>query len=192
VPCKEATPSKGWDISDALNSGFTVEAIRTAARTATRLAEIELAQLSRKTKLNYEQCLNRIDEILLIEDTARQLWELNLLAKQAELSTAQLRKIHQTRLECAHVFSPIDIVDFLAKAPAKRERIIAGKIPRGSTIALIADGGTGKSRLSYDLAFAIASGQLWNGFRTTQGKILIIQTDEPDVDFSESLDLKAG
>ena len=187
VPCKETPPPKGWDISDALNAGFTVEAIRTAARTATRLAELELAQLSRKTKLNYEQCLNRIDEILLIEDTARQLWELNLLAKQAELSTAQLRKIHQTRLECAHVFSPIDVVDFLAKAPEKREWIIAGKIPRGSTIALIADGGTGKSRLSYDLAYAIASGQPWNGFRTTQGKVLIIQTDEPDVDFSDSL-----
>jgi hypothetical protein len=28
---------------------------------------------------------------------------------------------------------------------------------------------------------AIASGQSWNGFRTTQGKVLIIQTDEPDV-----------
>jgi hypothetical protein len=78
-------------------------------------------------------------------------------------------------------------VDFLAKAPEKREWIIAGKIPRGSTIALIADGGIGKSRLSYDLAYAIASGQPWNGFRTTQGKVLIIQTDEPDVDFSDSL-----
>jgi AAA domain len=33
----------------------------------------------------------------------------------------------------------------------------------------------------------VASGQFWNGFRTTQGKVLIIQTDEPDVDFSDSL-----
>jgi hypothetical protein len=187
VPCSEKSLPKGWDISDALNAGLTVEAIRTAARTASQPIDIELAQPSRKSRLNYEQCLNRIDQILLIEDTARQLWELNLLAKQAELSTAQLRKIHQTRLECAHVFSPIDVVDFLAKAPEKREWIIAGKIPRGSTIALIADGGTGKSRLSYDLAYAIASGQPWNGFRTTQGKVLIIQTDEPDVDFSDSL-----
>ncbi len=120
MPCKEAATPKGWDISDALNAGFTVKAIRTAARTAIRLAELELAQLSRKSKLNYEQCLSRIDETLLIEDTARQLWELNLLAKQAELSTAQLRKIHQTRLECAHVFSPIDVVDFLAKAGLAR------------------------------------------------------------------------
>jgi hypothetical protein len=187
VPCRETTPPKGWDISDTLNAGFTVEAIRTAARIASQPVDVELSQLARKSKLNYEQCLNRIDEILLLEDTARQLWELNLLARQAELSTAQLRKIHQTRLECAHIFSPIDVVDFLAKTPEKREWIIAGKIPRGSTIALIADGGTGKSRLSYDLAYAIASGQPWNGFRTTQGKVLIIQTDEPDVDFSDSL-----
>ncbi|MBW4553863.1 MAG: AAA family ATPase [Aphanocapsa sp. GSE-SYN-MK-11-07L] len=187
VPCSQASPPKGWDISDALNAGLTVEAIRTAARIATRAPGFELTQPTSRTRLNYEQCLNGIDEILLIEDTARQLWELNLLAKQAELSTAQLRKIHQTRLECARVFSPIDVVDFLAKAPEKREWIIAGKIPRGSTIALIADGGTGKSRLSYDLAYAIASGQPWNGFRTTQGKVLIIQTDEPDVDFSDSL-----
>jgi hypothetical protein len=188
VPCKEPTPSKGWDISDALMTGFTVQGIQAAAQSATRSEKFrDLAQLSRKLKLNYEQCLERIDEILQIEDTARQLWEMNLLAKQAELSVAQLRKIHQTRLECAHIFSPIDVVDFLAKAPEKREWIIAGKVPRGSTIALIADGGTGKSRLSYDLAFAVASGQPWNGYRTTQGKVLIIQTDEPDVDFSDSL-----
>lgn len=90
-------------------------------------------------------------------------------------------------MECARPFALIDVVDFLARAPENREWIIAGKIPKASTIALIADGGTGKSRLSYDLAFSVASGQPWNGFRTTQGKVLIIQTDEPDVDFSDSL-----
>jgi hypothetical protein len=55
---------------------------------------------------------------------------------------------NKRRLECAHVFSLIDVVDFLAKAPENREWIITGKIPRGSTIALIADGGTGKAPAS--------------------------------------------
>lgn len=182
VPCQVSTAPKGWDISDTLNAGCSVEQIQEVAKRAT-----QPTSKTNDTRLNYEQCLERIDEILQIEDTARQLWELNRLAKRAELSTAQLRKIHQTRLECARPFAPIDVVDFLARAPENREWIIAGKIPKASTIALIADGGTGKSRLSYDLAYAVASGQPWNGFRTTQGKVLIIQTDEPDVDFSDSL-----
>ena len=182
VPFNQTPIPKGWDISDALNAGCSIGQIQAAAKRATRPRE-----KTHDTRLNYEQCLEQIDEILQMEDTARQLWELNRLAKRAELSTAQLRKIHQTRLECARPFAPIDVVDFLARAPESREWIIAGKIPKASTIALIADGGTGKSRLSYDLAYAVASGQTWNGFRTTQGKVLIIQTDEPDVDFSDSL-----
>ncbi|WP_041660550.1 AAA family ATPase [Acaryochloris marina] len=182
VPFNQTPIPKGWDISDALNADCSLSQIKAAARQATRPNH-----KTHDTRLNYEQCLEKIDEILQIEDTARQLWELNRLAKRAELSTAQLRKIHQTRLECARPFAPMDVVDFLARAPESREWIIAGKIPKASTIALIADGGTGKSRLSYDLAYAVASGQSWNGFRTTQGKVLIIQTDEPDVDFSDSL-----
>ena len=182
VPFNRTPIPKGWDISDALNAGCSLSQIKAAARQATRPNS-----KTNDLRLNYEQCLEKIDEILQIEDTARQLWELNRLAKRAELSTAQLRKIHQTRLECARPFAPMDVVDFLARAPKSREWIIAGKIPKASTIALIADGGTGKSRLSYDLAFAVASGQSWNGFRTAQGKVLIIQTDEPDVDFSDSL-----
>ena len=185
VPCKEATIPKGWDISDALNAGCTLAEIQAAAKQALQLPPE--ASSNKKLRLNYEQCMEELERILQLEDTARQLWELNQLAKRADLSAAQLRKIHQTRLECARPFAPVDVVDFLNRTPEKREWIIAGKIPRGSTISLIADGGTGKSRLSYDLAYAVASGQTWNGFRTTQGKVLIVQTDEPDVDFSDSL-----
>jgi hypothetical protein len=184
VPCREQPPPPGWDISDALNSGLTVADIAKAARLAVPFSPVGSP---RKSKLNYEQCLQQLETILGLEDAARQLWEINLLARQADLSPGQLRKIHQTRLEGARRFSPLDVVDFLAKAPEKREWIIAGKVPLGSTIALIADGGTGKSRLSYDLAYAVATGQPWNGFRTTQGKVLIIQTDEPDVDFADAL-----
>lgn len=182
VPFIGTAPPQGWDISDALNAGCSVEQIRAAAQKAKN--PVNTAHSGR---LSYEQCLEEIEKILQLEDTARQLWELNRLAKRTDLSAAQLRKLYQTRLDCARPFAPMDVVDFLACAPENREWIIAGKIPKASTIALIADGGTGKSRLSYDLAFAVASGQTWNGYRTTQGKVLIIQTDEPDVDFSDSL-----
>lgn len=185
VPCPSPQPPRGWDMSDALNAGVTIQAIQTAARQAKGPASANLGH--QQTKLSYEQCLDHLDEILQVEDTARQLWELNRLARQVDLSVSQLRKMHQICREASRPFSPMDVVDFLAQAPETRQWIIAGKIPRGSTIALIADGGTGKSRFSYDLAYAVASGKDWNGFHTTQGKVLIIQTDEPDVDFSASL-----
>ena len=77
---RELAPPKGWDISDALNTGCSVSNIQAAAKKATRPTG-----KTNDTRLNYEQCLERIDEILQIEDTARQLWELNKLAKRTSV-----------------------------------------------------------------------------------------------------------
>jgi hypothetical protein len=44
-----------------------------------------------------------------------------------------------------------------------------------------ADSGVGKSLLFYDLCLSIIKGIMWNGFEVKQGKVLIIQTDEPSI-----------
>jgi len=54
-------------------------------------------------------------------------------------------------------------------------------------VLLYADGGVGKSLLAYDLTKAVALGIPWNHFPTLQSRVLIIQTDEPEIDTCERL-----
>ncbi|MEM9216991.1 MAG: AAA family ATPase [Cyanobacteria bacterium P01_F01_bin.150] len=77
---------------------------------------------------------------------------------------------------------PIDIHDFIGSVSPNREWIVEGLICKGSTLVLYAHAGTGKTLLSYDLCKHIALGQDWNGQTVQQGKVLLIQTDEPQVD----------
>jgi hypothetical protein len=60
------------------------------------------------------------------------------------------------------------------------EYLIPGMLPKGDTVLLIADPKVGKSLLAYDAAFTIATGESdFLGEKTQQGKVLIVQTDEP-------------
>lgn len=77
---------------------------------------------------------------------------------------------------------PIDIHDFIGSESPDREWIVDGLICQGTTLVLYAQAGTGKTLLAYDLCKHIALGQDWNGRSVQQGKVLLIQTDEPQVD----------
>ncbi|MBD0343524.1 MAG: AAA family ATPase [Coleofasciculus sp. Co-bin14] len=60
------------------------------------------------------------------------------------------------------------------------EYLIPGMLPKGDTVLLVADAKVGKSLLAYDAAFAIATGESdFLGEKTQQGKVLIVQADEP-------------
>jgi hypothetical protein len=86
-------------------------------------------------------------------------------------------------------FQPIELHDFLKREELERSWLIAGYIPAGTVIGLIAGGGSGKTLLTYDLIKAIATGQSWNGFRASQTKVLIVQTDEQFLDTKERLEI---
>ena len=138
----------------------------------------------------FEGIMERVRRILEIEDEALQKWELGLLAKSVKAFTAsQLLAIYQVKEQSAKQFCPIDVHDFLAQGATEREWVIAAHISKSTTLVLFADGGVGKTLLAYDLAKAIATGKPWNGFPTRQGKVLIVQTDEPEIDTRERLDI---
>ena len=62
--------------------------------------------------------------------------------------------------------------------PQLRTPVIEGLLREGETMNVIAPPKTGKSWLVTDLALAVASGSPWLGrFRTTQGKVLIIDNE---------------
>lgn len=79
-------------------------------------------------------------------------------------------------------FAPIDVREFITKNPEGREWIIPGLISRGTTIVFYASPGAGKTLLTYELCKAIATECPWNDLPVMQGKVLLVQTDEPEGD----------
>ena len=52
---------------------------------------------------------------------------------------------------------------------------------------LYAKAGMGKTLLVNSIIKAVAGGQDWNGYPTKHGKVLYIQTDEPEVNTAHNL-----
>ncbi len=72
----------------------------------------------------------------------------------------------------------------------KSEPLIDRLLPKGRTVLLAADGGTGKSTLGYEIAEAISNGgKLFGQLQAQQGRVLIYQCDEPPVDADTKADV---
>ncbi|HAJ58275.1 MAG TPA: hypothetical protein DCP31_02545 [Cyanobacteria bacterium UBA8543] len=140
-------------------------------------------------KYNYESIMTQVERILNIDDIGHQMWELELLSKETKITSKKLLEIHAAKINGSKKFEPVDIQDFLELNPNDREWIVASYISKATTLVLYADGGVGKTLLAYDLVKAVAIGKPWNGYRTQQGKILVIQTDEPEIDTAERLNI---
>lgn len=56
-----------------------------------------------------------------------------------------------------------------------------------TTALLYAEAGTGKTLLVNSIIKAVAGGEDWNGYPTKHGKVLYIQTDEPEVNTAHNL-----
>lgn len=151
---------------------------------------IQLSEFTSASPSSFEETMERVRQIQEIEDEARQAWEMGLLAKSIRaFSAAQLLNIYKIKEQNSKPFNPIDVHEFVAQGTDEREWLIAAHISIATTLVLFADGGAGKSLLAYDLCKAIATGKPWNGFRTRQGKVLIVQTDEPEIDTRERLNI---
>lgn len=142
-----------------------------------------------KEILNYESVMAQVEQIMQLTDPALQMWKLEQIAKRANISSKKLQEIYFTKVNSSSKFVPVDIHDFLSLNPGEREWLIAGMISDATTLLLYADGGVGKTLLAYALCKAIATGQPWNEHLTQQGKVLIIQTDEPSIDTNERLNI---
>ncbi|ERN41372.1 Bifunctional DNA primase/polymerase [Rubidibacter lacunae KORDI 51-2] len=138
---------------------------------------------------DFQSTMTAVGKILQIPSRARQTWELNQLARRLRQPPDSLRAMFYDYQHESHDFAPRDVHDFLASRTEERQWLVAGYISAATTIVLYADGGTGKTLLAYDLIKAIASGRPWNGFRTQQVKCLLVQTDEPEIDTRERLDI---
>lgn len=123
------------------------------------------------------------------ESPSRQRWELGKLARSTKMAVGYLTALYNDWRAEQDEIEPVDLAQFRAACPDRREWLVGGILPKGSTGILHSDAGTGKTLLLYSLAKSIATGNPWNGFPTAYGKVLIVQTDEPSTETKERFEI---
>jgi archaellum biogenesis ATPase FlaH len=114
-----------------------------------------------------------------IESEAEQAWELGAIARKTGRRLPELLKIYELWEGEKRGFEPLAIEKFLAQKNPDTEWLIGDFLPAKTTGILYGDGGAGKSLFVYDLVKAIATGSDFCDRPTRQGKVLILQSDEP-------------
>lgn len=134
-------------------------------------------------KLSFDEVLQKVEQMYqeFEDDPARFEWELLMLRKETGVSVPELKKIYQMRKEGAKPFEMMDALELIKSSPDKFDWLVAGLLAMDTTALLYAEGGVGKTLLAYSVIKAVACGENWNGFRTKNGKVLLMQTDEPAV-----------
>ncbi len=130
-------------------------------------------------------------ELQQISDRCEREFKLRLVCSKYKMPVTVGKDLLQAERDQASNIVPVDVVEFLANKQSDREWLLAGHIPLGSVINLCAMGGTGKTTLVYELSKAIALGKDWNEYPTLRSKVMIIQSDEPETDTQEKLDIQS-
>lgn len=138
----------------------------------------------------YNQLLNQLKEINLgVSDPGLKFFKLQELARSYGRSVRDLDNIYQKSL-CGKIGDRLTL-DQLEESldGSTREFLIGGLVPKSTSLLVYADGGVGKTKFLYDLAYCMATGQNWNGFpvTATNRKILIYQGDESKRDMLQAL-----
>jgi hypothetical protein len=106
-----------------------------------------------------------------------------------KISGSKLLTLSQARKDGNGELVVVDALDILERNTEGRKWLIAGIVPLGTTIVLAASGGAGKTTILYNFSKCIATGQKWSGLRVKKGRVLVVQTDEPECDVAEKLDI---
>lgn len=138
----------------------------------------------------YNKLIKDIRELeVKISDPGLKTWKLQKLAKQYDRSPKQLEELYFKSL-IANENEPLMTWKELHDryGDSEREWLLHGFLPKGVVVALHAAGGTGKTRLAYDMLYSLAQGAAWNGFPATgKRRTIVIQTDEAPIDMLDVL-----
>lgn len=137
--------------------------------------------------ITFSQMCAQFDEINAIPCPGERKWMLYKLARDHKVSVAQIMNAYEAALTNQPTFDGVGVKDLLAKTPERFDWLVAALMPMATTALLYAEAGTGKTLLVNSIIKAVAGGQDWNGYPTKHGKVLYIQTDEPEVNTSHNL-----
>lgn len=138
----------------------------------------------------YNKLLAQLKEINLgISDPGLKMFKLQELARGSGRSVRELDNLYQKSL-CGKIGDRLTLDQLEASLDGStREFLIGGLVPKSTSVLVYADGGVGKTKFLYDLAYCMATGQNWNGFpvTATNRRILIYQGDESKRDMLQAL-----
>ncbi|MDX2271033.1 MAG: AAA family ATPase [Cyanobacteriota bacterium] len=181
VPAPDIFP-KGWDVSDALNAGFTLRDLQQAANQSTPY----LGDKSPAQEV-YGDLLSRLERAYQLESASERIYHLELLSREVRIPTPRPASMWMNHIAEKDTKDPLEVHQFVDKSPERRPFLIPGFLPTGTIVVLVADGGTGKTLLANNLCLSIAKGGSWNGKPVKQGRVLIIQSDEPELECAARL-----
>ncbi|MFB2983079.1 AAA family ATPase [Microseira sp. BLCC-F43] len=86
----------------------------------------------------------------------------------------------------------VSCVDGLNEVTTEIEWTIQDVLPTGYAVILTGKPGCGKSLSAFDMAAAIACGTVWNAKQCKQGKVLILNNDQPEDVLKRLLKIRLG
>jgi hypothetical protein len=180
---KKLPQSQGVDVADWI-ADYQLSAQRVAYHIG---AKGNTIQKEVSKDITFSQMCAQFDEINAIECPGERKWMLYKLAREHKVSVAQIMDAYEAALTNRPIFDGVGVKDLLTKTPERFDWLVAALMPMATTALLYAEAGTGKTLLVNSIIKAVASGQDWNGYPTKQGKVLYIQTDEPEVNTAHNL-----
>ncbi len=176
--------SGGIDVADWIKD-YRLTAERVLFHVGEKRNTIQKEKVSKK--LSFNQMCAQFDEINAIPCPGERKWMLYELAREHKVSVSQMMAAYDAALRNQPIFDGVGVQDLLTKTPERFDWLVAALMPMATTALLYAEAGTGKTLLVNSIIKAVAGGQDWNGYPTKQGKVLYIQTDEPEVNTAHNL-----
>lgn len=142
--------------------------------------------------LSYNEALDQVELLeQAITDDGELHWATQHFAVENGLhskgfSGYKLLQFARARKDGRQAVEVIDAHDIMDEYQ-KPDFLISGNLLKGVAVAIAAAGGSGKTSLCYDWAKNIALGTPWSGYKTQQGRSLIVQTDEPKANIAQKL-----
>lgn len=138
----------------------------------------------------FASMVETVRKIESIVDEGLRNFKLSRLAKRLKMPKTDMMNAYYKALinQAPFVDYTLDQLDQLCNQV--KDWLVSGWIPQGIVMLLHAFGGAGKSLMVYELIECIVKGQPWNGYQTKQGRVLILQSDEPVIVTRERMQIR--
>lgn len=131
---------------------------------------------SKRLKLEIQAFLRETDPIQQVTERSRIVSRYHLTNREFEQQCHAIRYAEKQNTQKPRLLTPKELFNLESE---NLDFLVPGYLPRYTSGLVSGLPGTGKSLLTIDLAYAIATGGEFLGEKVKQGKVLIINSDQP-------------
>ena len=142
-----------------------------------------------KVSCKYNYLIKKINEIELTENNpGKKYMRMIELSRKEGYSLRELENLYRKSLADYSDTKLKTLADLLKEyGEDDRKWLMHGWIPESTTILLHAQGGIGKTKLAYELAYNLIEGTSWGSYPVTQkSKVLVYKTDASPQDMTHA------